>query len=70
MKAVIRNDKFRNQLRCYDMYVNAAHTWFFYAKTELNLLDVFMTNYTLIYHERAHSCGFYVVNCIKTLFYA
>ena len=54
---------------CSGMYVKAAHTWFFYAKTEQNLLDVFMTNYTSIYHEKANSCCFYVVNSIKTLFY-
>ena len=51
------------------MYAKAAKTMAFYAKTRLNLLDVFMTNYTSIYYEKANSCCFYVVNSKKTLFY-
>ena len=53
--------------RCSDMYAKAAKTMAFYAKTRLNLLDVFMTNYTSIYYEKANSCCFYVVNSKKTL---
>ena len=51
------------------MYAKAPKTMAFYAKTRLNLLDVFMTNYTSIYYEKANSCCFYVVNSKKPLFY-
>ena len=54
-------------LRCSDMYAKAAKTMAFNAKRWLNLLDVFMTNYTSIYYEKANSCCFYVVNSKKTL---
>ena len=49
------------------MYAKAAKTMAFYAKTGLNLLDVFMTNYTSIYYEKANSCCFYVVNSKNNL---
>ena len=51
------------------MYAKAAKTMAFYVKRGLNLLDVFMTNYTSIYYEKANSCCFYVVNSKKPLFY-
>ena len=38
-----------------DMYAKAAKTMAFYAKRGLNLLDVFMTNYTSTYYEKANS---------------
>ena len=56
-------------LRPSNMYAKVAKTMAFYAKRGLNLLDVFMTNYTSIYYEKVNSCCFYVVNSTKTLFY-
>ena len=50
-----------------DMYAKAAKTMAFNAKRWLNLLDVFMTNYTSIYYEKANSCCFYVVNSKNNL---
>ena len=55
--------------RCSDMYAKGAQTMAFYTKTGLHFLDVFMSNYTSIYHDKANSCCFYVVNSIKTLFH-
>jgi len=43
-------------LRCSDHVRKAAKTMAFYAKTGLNLLDVFMTDYKSIYYEKANCC--------------
>ena len=43
------------------MYEKAAKIMAIYTKRGINLLDVFMTNYTSIYYEKANSCCFYVV---------
>ena len=56
-------------LRCSEMYAKSAKNMAFYTKRGQNLLDVFMTNYTSIYYEKANSCCFYVVNSKKPLFY-